>query len=146
MALTQINGNQISTSTSAIIDTLAFLDSESIFRLPTGTTAQRPTGVSYGTMRFNLDEDAAEIYVTNADGQGTDGWTLVGSGGPSKGRFSQIRTSANYIDEVLTIGPSQGDKFTNGLSIGPITISNGASVTVAEGGVWYIYPVPDELI
>ena len=62
MALSKISGNQISTSTEAIITTLSFLNTNSVFRLPAGTTAQRPTGVSVGTMRFNTSEDAAEIY------------------------------------------------------------------------------------
>jgi hypothetical protein len=63
MALTQINGNQISTSTQALITQLSFLNSDSILRLPAGTTAQRPTGVSFGTLRFNTTEDKVEVYV-----------------------------------------------------------------------------------
>ena len=49
MALSKISGNQISTSTEAIITTLSFLNTNSVFRLPAGTAAQRPTGVSVGS-------------------------------------------------------------------------------------------------
>ena len=59
MAVTRISGNQIATSTQAIITTLSFLNTNSIFRLPSGDTASRPTGVSVGTIRFNSQEDSA---------------------------------------------------------------------------------------
>ena len=42
MATTRISDNQIATTTQAIIDTLSFLDGESVLRLPSGTVAQRP--------------------------------------------------------------------------------------------------------
>ena len=46
MAVKRISGNQIADSTQAIITTLSFLNTNSVFRLPAGTTGQRPTGVS----------------------------------------------------------------------------------------------------
>ena len=70
MAITKISGNQIADSTAAIITTLSFLNQTSVFRLPTGTQANRPTGVSVGTLRFNTDIDAAEIYKAD-DGTGS---------------------------------------------------------------------------
>ena len=69
MAISRISGNQISTSTEAIITTLSFLNSNSVLRIPAGTQAQIPTGVSVGTIRFNTDVDAAEIYKAD-DGTG----------------------------------------------------------------------------
>ena len=102
MAISRISGNQISTSTAAIISTLSFLSTNSVFRLPTGTTAQRPTGVSAGTLRFNSSIDNAEIYVTD-DGTGSAGWTAVAGGGPSLGTDSIIRTNAATIAENLTV-------------------------------------------
>ena len=54
MAITKISGNQISDSTSAIITTLSFLNANSVLRVPSGTTANRPTGVSVGTIRLTL--------------------------------------------------------------------------------------------
>lgn len=137
MAISRISGNQISTSTEAIITTLSFLNSNSIFRLPTGTTAQQPTGVSPGTIRFNTDLDAAEIYKQD-DGSGSPGWTAVSGGGPSLGQDSIIRTNANTISENITVGPTAGAEFANGMSAGPITIANGFTVTVESGGAWSV--------
>jgi hypothetical protein len=138
MALTQINGNQISSSTAALITQLSFLNSNSVLQLPVGTTQQRPQGVSFGTIRFNTTLDSVEVYKSDSDGQGTDGWGSVGGGGPSRGRDSIVRTNRNYINENLTIGPSQGEQFSNGMSAGPVTINAGFTVTVDSGGTWSI--------
>lgn len=139
MAISRISGNQISTSTEAIITTLSFLNQNSIFRLPSGTTAQRPTGVSAGTMRFNTDLDAAEVYKAD-DGTGSPGWAGVSGGGPSLGEDSIIRTNHDTIEENITIGPTanNGDEYTNGMSAGPITIASGYTVTVENGAAWSI--------
>ncbi len=137
MALSKISGNQISTSTEAIITTLTFLNSNSVFRLPAGTQAQRPSGVSIGTLRFNTDTDAAEIYKAD-DGSGSAGWAAVSGGGPSLGDDSVVRTNANTISENLTVGPSAGAEFANGMSAGPMTIANGFTVTIENGGAWSV--------
>ena len=137
MAISKISGNQISTSTSAIITTLSFLNTNSVLKIPTGTTAQRPTGVSVGTMRFNSSTDAAEIYKAD-DGTGSAGWASVSGGGPSLGDKSVIRTNAATIAENITVGPTAGAEFANGMSAGPITINSGYTVTVESGGAWSI--------
>lgn len=138
MALTRISGNQISTTTSAIINTLTFANTNSILQLPVGTSAQRPTGVSYGTIRFNTTLDNVEVWKSDSDGQGTDGWGAIGGGGPSKGVDSLIRTNRNSIAENITIGPTQGVQYANGMSAGPITINNGYTVTIDTNGSWTI--------
>ena len=138
MALTQINGNQISTSTQALITQLSFLNANSVLQLPTGTSSQRPAGASYGTIRFNTTIDNVEVYKSDSDGQGTDGWGQIGGGGPAKGLDSLIRTNRNTITENITIGPSQGAQYANGMSAGPITVSNGYTVTVDTNGSWSI--------
>lgn len=137
MALSKISGNQISTSTEAIISTLSFLNTTSVLRLPTGTEAQRPTGVSVGTIRFNTDVDAAEIYKADA-GTGSAGWAAVSGGGPSLGENSVIRTNQTTISENITVGPTAGSEFANGMSAGPITIANGFTVTIETGGAWSV--------
>ena len=139
MAITKISGNQIADSTAAIITTLSFLNQTSVFRLPSGTQANRPTGVSVGTLRFNTDIDAAEIYKAD-DGTGSAGWASVAGGGPSLGDDSIIRTNNDTISENITVGPSANgdDKFTNGMSAGPIEIANGYTVTVESGASWSI--------
>ena len=101
MATTRISGNQIANTTSAIITTLSFLNDNSVFRLPSGTQSQRPTGVSVGTLRFNTTIDQAEIYKAD-DGTGSAGWTPVAGGGPAIGTDSIVRTNNNVIAENLT--------------------------------------------
>ncbi len=137
MAISRVSGNQIATSTEAIITTLSFLNTNSVFRLPAGTQAQRPTGVSVGTLRFNSDLDSAEIYKAD-DGTGSAGWAPVAGGGPSLGTDSIIRTNANTIAENISVGPSAGAEFANGMSAGPITINSGFTVTVESGGAWSV--------
>ena len=137
MAITKISGNQISQSTSAIITTLSFFSTNSVFRLPAGTTGNRPTGISVGTMRFNTSLDSAEIYKAD-DGTGSAGWSPVAGGGPSLGTDSIIRTNPTTISENITVGPSAGNEFANGMSAGPITVANGFTVTVESGGSWSV--------
>ena len=137
MAISRISGNQISTSTEAIISTLSFLNQTSVLRIPSGTQANRPTGVSVGTIRFNTDVDAAEIYKAD-DGTGSAGWSPISGGGPSLGSDSVIRTNPNTISENITVGPSAGSEFANGMSAGPMTIANGYTVTVESGGAWSV--------
>jgi hypothetical protein len=137
MAISRISGNQISTSTEAIISTLSFLNQTSVLRIPSGTQANRPTGVSVGTIRFNTDVDAAEIYKAD-DGTGSAGWSPISGGGPSLGSDSVIRTNPNTISENITVGPSAGSEFANGMSAGPMTIGNGYTVTVESGGAWSV--------
>tara|TARA_B100000003_G_scaffold49934_1_gene43928 strand:- start:155 stop:571 length:417 start_codon:yes stop_codon:yes gene_type:complete len=137
MAISRISGNQISTSTEAIISTLSFLNQTSVLRIPSGTQANRPTGVSVGTIRFNTDVDAAEIYKAD-DGTGSAGWSPISGGGPSLGSDSVIRTNPNTISENITVGPSAGTEFANGMSAGPMTIGNGYTVTIESGGAWSV--------
>ena len=139
MALSKISGNQVDTTTEAIITTLSFLNTNSVFRLPSGTQAQRPTSVSVGTIRYNSTTDNAEIYVSD-DGTGSAGWTEVAGGGPSLGEDSLIRCNSNVIAEDITIGPvANGDaKFTQGSSVGPITINAGYTVGIENGATWSI--------
>ncbi|MAG49280.1 hypothetical protein CMO86_06360 [Candidatus Woesearchaeota archaeon] len=137
MAISRISGNQISTSTEAIISTLSFLNQTSVLRIPAGTQANRPTGVSVGTIRFNTDVDAAEIYKAD-DGTGSAGWSPISGGGPSLGSDSVIRTNPNTISENITVGPSAGTEFANGMSAGPMTIGNGYTITIESGGAWSV--------
>ena len=137
MAVTRISGNQIATTTQAQIQSLTFSQGTSVLRIPAGTTAQQPTGVSPGTIRLNTDNDAAEIYKAD-DGTGNPGWSPISGGGPSLGTDSIVRTNDNIIQENLSIGPSAGSEFTNGMSAGPITIDTNYTVTIESGGAWSV--------
>jgi len=137
MAVTRISGNQIATTTAAQIQALTFSSQSSVLRIPTGTQSNRPQTASPGTIRFNTDNDAAEIYKSD-DGTGNPGWSPISGGGPSLGSDSIIRTNANTISENISIGPSAGAEFANGMSAGPITIDTNFTVTIESGGAWSI--------
>jgi hypothetical protein len=137
MAVTRISGNQIATTTAAQIQSLTFSQGTSVLRIPAGTTAQQPSGVSPGTIRFNTDTDSAEIYKAD-NGTGNPGWASISGGGPALGQDSIIRTNATTISENITVGPTAGAEFANGMSAGPITIANGFTVTVETGGAWSV--------
>ena len=134
MAIKRISDNQIADTTNAILTTLSFLNQTSVFRLPSGTQANRPTGVSVGTLRFNTDTDSAEIYKAD-DGTGNAGWTEVAGGGPSVGNDAIIRTNGVNLTEDATVGPTaNGDeKFTHGFHHGDLTVANTKTLTIESG-------------
>jgi len=138
MALTKISGNQIATSTLATVDSLTFLDGESILRLPTGTELQRPGTPAVGTLRYNTDGDTAEVYKAD-NGTGSPGWLEVGAGGATLGKKGIIRTNADYIDEDIEIDPALGDEYTNAFTKGPVEIRNGYTVEVSADANWDIW-------
>ena len=57
----------------------------------------------------------------------------VALGGPSLGTNSVIRTNAKVINENITFTGAE-----NGMTIGPITINSGYTVTVASGSTWVV--------
>jgi len=54
-------------------------------------------------------------------------------GGPSLGTASVVRTNAKVIAENITFAGSE-----NGMTIGPITVNSGRTVTVASGSTWVV--------
>jgi hypothetical protein len=59
--------------------------------------------------------------------------SAVALGGPSLGTNSVIRTNAKVIAENITFAGTE-----NGMTIGPITINSGYTVTVASGSTWVV--------
>ena len=57
----------------------------------------------------------------------------VALGGPSLGTDSIIRTNAKTISENITFAGNE-----NGMTVGPITVTNNSSVTVTDGSTWTI--------
>ena len=134
---TKIIGTQIDAATRAIMTALSVTEQVNLPNL--NQTAVNALGTpAYGTLVYNQTEDAAQMY--KADAGGAPGWASVGGGGPSIGENSIIRTNGPTISENLTIGPTAnaGTEFTNGFSAGPITISNGYTVTIETGATWNI--------
>ena len=91
-------------------------------KLQSGTTAQRPGTPADGMIRYNSDEDSFEGYIDGA-------WGGI-SGAQANGVIyeNNLNISANY---TLTTGK-------NGMSVGPITVDSGVTVTIPSGQRWVI--------
>jgi hypothetical protein len=91
-------------------------------KFPAGTTVQRSGSPVDGMMRYNSDLDSFEGYV--------DG-TWGGIGGAQAG--GAIVTNKDIVSVNYTM-PSG----TNGMSVGPVTINSGISVTITTNQRWVI--------
>jgi hypothetical protein len=91
-------------------------------KLPAGTTAQRSGSPVDGMLRYNSDLDSFEGYV---DGQ----WG--GIGGAQAGGAIMTNKSTASVSYTIAAGE-------NGLSVGPVTVSSGVTITVADGQRWLI--------
>jgi hypothetical protein len=91
--------------------------------LPSGTTAQRDGSPSAGYIRFNSDETSFEGYDGSA-------WGSIGGGASAGGA---IYENSNSIDADYTLTTN-----TNGMSVSPISIASGVTVTVPSGARWVI--------
>lgn len=93
------------------------------FDLPAGTTAERPGSPTSGNMRYNTTTAGFEGYNGTA-------WGSIGGGASAGGAIYEntLTISSNY---TLTTS-------TNGLSVGPITVASGATVTVPSGQRWLV--------
>lgn len=85
--------------------------------IPKGTTAQRDGSPVDGYFRYNSDLDSFEGYVDGAWG---------GVGGAQAGGV--IYENGTTIGTSYTLGTGK-----NGLSVGPITVSSGATLTIPSG-------------
>lgn len=145
MTVTRILENQIDEATEAIITTLSFLNTDSVFRIPVGDTDNRPDSPAVGMIRFNTDDDKAELYVADADGDGNAGWIQLGSGSGGSasvlGSNNNIRGNPKTIAEDLSIPtPASDPTYENSFTIGPnITIASGYTVTIPSGVSWRIF-------
>jgi hypothetical protein len=90
-------------------------------KLPAGTTAERSGSPVEGMLRYNTDLDSFEGY----DGD----WGSIG--GAQAGGAILVNKSAASVSYVIEVGE-------NGLSVGPITVSSGITVTVSSGQRWLV--------
>lgn len=68
-------------------------------------------------------------YALTTNGSGTLSWTAVGGGGGA----ATILESKQAITSSYTLSAGY-----NGISVGPVTISSGASVTIPSGAKWLV--------
>ena len=91
-------------------------------KLPAGTTAQRSGSPANGMIRYNSDLNSFEGYANGLWG---------GIGGAQAG--GAIITNKDVASVSYTIASGE-----NGLSIGPITVNSGVTITVASGQRWLV--------
>ena len=94
--------------------------------IPRGTTAQRPVSPVNGEIRYNTDTNQFEGYQGGAWGQLGGGAT--GGGGDEVFQENSLIVTTNY---TITTGK-------NAMSVGPITINSGISVTVGADQRWVV--------
>ena len=94
--------------------------------IPKGTTAERPAVPVNGEIRYNTDTTQFEGYQGGAWGQLGGGAT--GGGGDEVFQENSLIVTTNY---TITTGK-------NAMSVGPITINSGISVTVGADQRWVV--------
>jgi len=90
--------------------------------MPAGNTAQRDGSPSAGYLRFNSTLGSFEGY---------DGSDWGGIGGAQAG--GAIVTNKDAASQSYTIASGE-----NGLSVGPLTINSGVTITVSSGQRWLV--------
>lgn len=94
-------------------------------KVPTGTTAQRPTGAA-GDFRFNTTLGSFEGFNGSQ-------WGAVGGGAKGGGSDSVFYENDQVVTTNYTITSGK-----NAMSAGPVTINSGVTVTIPSGSVWTI--------
>ena len=94
--------------------------------VPKGTTAERPVSPANGQLRYNTDNGQFEGYQGGAWGQLGGGAT--GGGGDEVFVENGVTVTTNY---TLSTGK-------NAMSVGPIQINAGISVTIPSGQRWVV--------
>ena len=94
--------------------------------IPSGTTAQRPVSPAQGYLRFNTTLGKPEVY--NGSAWGSVGGGATGGGSDAVFQENSVSVTANY-----TLSSNK-----NAMSVGPITVSSGVSVTVPTGARWVV--------
>jgi hypothetical protein len=114
-----VGSKVVKTDANATWTTTGFID------IPSGTTAQRPGTLSAGQIRFNTDTGFFEGY------NGSVWVQLQGPlGGGANGVFYE---NDNTVNANYTISTNK-----NAMSAGPITISDGITVTIPSGSEWSV--------
>jgi len=92
-------------------------------KLPAGTTGQRSGSPVNGMLRYNSTVGQFEGYADGA-------WGSIGGGGEAGGAILTNKSTANTSYTIAT-----GE---NGLSVGPITVDTGVTITVSSGQRWLV--------
>lgn len=107
---------------SPTIAGLAVFSGTGAMSLPKGSTAQRPGSPTSSMFRFN---------TTSSQFEGYDGTNWGGISGAQAG--GAILTNKTNASVSYTIAAGE-----NGLSVGPITVDSGVTITIASGQRWLV--------
>jgi hypothetical protein len=108
---------------SPLVTTVTKTSSTGAGLLPSGTTAQRDGSPAAGYIRFNSTTGSFEGYDGSA-------WGAIGGGASAGGA---IYENSNEITANYTLTTD-----TNGMSVSPMTIASGVTVTVPSGQRWVL--------
>ena len=104
---------------NVLINSTGYID------IPVGTVAQRPGTPSSGMLRYNSEYQRFEGYAQSS-------WGTLGGAGGAGGDSVFYENDTNVTTSYsITSGK-------NAMSAGPITINNGAVVTIPNGSVWTV--------
>ena len=93
--------------------------------IPVGTVAERPGTPNSGMLRYNSEYQRFEGYAQSS-------WGTLGGAGGAGGDSVFYENDTNVTTSYsITSGK-------NAMSAGPITINNGAVVTIPNGSVWTV--------
>ena len=92
-------------------------------KIPAGTTSERSGSPTNGMFRYNSTSGQFEGYAAGA-------WGSIGGGGQAGGA---ILVNKSVASTSYTIPSGE-----NGLSVGPITVDSGVTITVASGQRWLV--------
>ena len=94
--------------------------------IPNGTTAERDGSPASGYFRFNVDTASFEGYNGTA-------WGSIGGGATGAGGDEVFVENTTSVTTDYTISTDK-----NAMSVGPITIDSGVTVTVPSGSRWVV--------
>ncbi len=92
-------------------------------KVPTGTTGERSASAANGMFRYNTSLAEFEGYAAGA-------WGSIGGGASANGA---IYENSDTISTNYTISTG-----TNGMSVGPMVIAGGVTVTIPSGQRWVV--------
>jgi hypothetical protein len=110
----------------ASLSAVAYTSTTGSATIPAGTTGERDGTPAAGYFRFNSTAGAFEGY--NGTAWGSIGGGATGGGGDTVFQENSLIVTTSY---TLSTGKSA-------MSVGPITINGGVSVTIPSGYSWII--------
>jgi hypothetical protein len=94
-------------------------------KVPAGTTGQRSGSPAAGMIRYNSTTGGFEGYTT--------AWGSIGGGATGAGGDTVFQENSPTVTTSYTLSTGK-----NAMSVGPITINSGATVTVPSGARWVV--------